>query len=45
MEEIICFVMNNGYDVKNLDFLLIIGGEGNIEFLVYLVFVEGEGFY
>jgi len=37
--------MNNGYDVKNLDFSPITGGEGNIEFLAHLVSVEGEGSY
>ena len=39
------FAMNNGYDVKNLDFSPITGGEGNIEFLAHLVSVEGEGSY
>ena len=32
VEEITRFAMNNGYDVKNLDFSPITGGEGNIEF-------------
>jgi hypothetical protein len=34
VEEITRFAMNNGYDVKNLDFSPITGGEGNIEFLL-----------
>ena len=45
VEEITRFAMNNGYDVKNLDFSPITGGEGNIEFLAHLVSVEGEGSY
>ena len=45
VEEITCFAMNNGYDVKNLDYSPITGGEGNIEFLAHLVSVEGEGSY
>ncbi len=45
VEEITRFAMNNGYDVKNLDFSPITGGEGNIEFLAHLVSVEGEGYY
>lgn len=32
VEEITRFAMNNGYDVKNLDFLPITGGEGNLNF-------------
>ena len=44
VEEITRFAMNNGYDVKNLDFSPITG-EGNIEFLAHLVSVEGEGSY
>ncbi len=42
VEEITRFAMNNGYDVKNLDFSPITGGEGNIEFLAHLVSVEGK---
>ena len=45
VEEITRFAMNNGYDVKNLDFSPITGGEGNIEFLAHLVSVEGKGSY
>lgn len=33
---IVEFVLKEGYDVEGLIFLLIMGGDGNIEFLIYL---------
>lgn len=44
-EEVIAkiknFAISEGYDVKNLDFSPITGGEGNIEFLIHLQY-EGK---
>ncbi|MCP0886421.1 TlyA family RNA methyltransferase [Ligilactobacillus sp. WILCCON 0076] len=43
LTDIITFAAQCGYDVNNLDFSPITGGEGNIEFLVQLTAVNGEG--
>ena len=36
IEKVIAFAMENGFDVRNLDFSPIKGPEGNIEYLLYL---------
>ncbi len=36
IQEIIAFAIAEGYDVQNLTFSPITGGEGNIEFLIHL---------
>lgn len=43
LEEILSFAANEGYDVKNLSFSPITGGEGNIEFIVHLKKVPKTG--
>lgn len=35
-------MFDNGYDLMGFDFLFIIGGEGNIEFIVYFKWIGGE---
>lgn len=45
IEDIVIFALNHGYNVANLDFSPITGGEGNIEFLTQLVSVPGMGEY
>ena len=37
------FSASVGYDVCELDFSPITGGQGNIEFLIHLKSVDGEG--
>ncbi|NCU16774.1 TlyA family RNA methyltransferase [Pallidibacillus pasinlerensis] len=50
IEDIIAFALSEGYDVKDLTFSPITGGEGNIEFLIHLKWhvkedgVEGTNF-
>lgn len=43
LEDILTYAVENGYDVKALDYSPITGGEGNIEFLVHLVSAEQSG--
>ena len=43
LKKIIVFASQNGYQVQGLDYSPITGGEGNIEFLLYLTSIEGEG--
>lgn len=43
VEDIMAFAAGAGYDVCELDFSPITGGQGNIEFLVHLRSVAGEG--
>lgn len=43
LEEILTFAAKTGFDVRNLSYSPITGGEGNIEFLVHLQRVEGQG--
>ena len=42
LDKIISFAAGHGYDVKELDFSPITGGEGNIEFLVHLRSVDQD---
>jgi 23S rRNA (cytidine1920-2'-O)/16S rRNA (cytidine1409-2'-O)-methyltransferase len=42
LESIISFTLNLGFDVKNLSFSPITGGDGNIEFLLHLFWSGGK---
>ena len=41
LDDIICFTLNEGYDVLDLSYSPITGGDGNIEFLLHLYW-DGE---
>ncbi|MGM8214070.1 TlyA family RNA methyltransferase [Bacillaceae bacterium W0354] len=41
--KIIKFVVDEGYEVKELDYSPITGGDGNIEFLLHVKWTGGEG--
>lgn len=43
VQDIMAFSASVGYDVCELDFSPITGGQGNIEFLIHLKSVDGEG--
>lgn len=43
LDDVLAFAIAHGYDVKGLDYSPITGGEGNIEFLAYLVSSDGSG--
>lgn len=43
LDDILGFATAHGYHVKGLDYSPITGGEGNIEFLAYLVSTDGLG--
>ncbi|MGM3223458.1 SAM-dependent methyltransferase, partial [Bacillus cereus group sp. BC244] len=44
LEEILDFAQSNGFNILDLSFSPITGGEGNIEFLVHLQKVQnGDG--
>ena len=43
VQDIMAFSASVGYDVCELDFSPITGGQGNIEFLIHLKSVGGEG--
>lgn len=45
VEKVIAFILEYGYTVLALDFSPVTGGDGNIEYLVYLKPVEGLGDY
>ncbi|MBU8907739.1 TlyA family RNA methyltransferase [Desertibacillus haloalkaliphilus] len=42
LEDMIQFALQEGYDVKGIDFSPITGGEGNIEFLLHLHWTNSE---
>ena len=42
LNELMAFFSQNGLAVKNLDFSPISGGDGNIEYLAYIVRNDGE---
>ena len=43
VQDIMAFAAASGYDVCELDFSPITGGQGNIEFLIHLKAVDSEG--